>query len=762
MAVLVLALGAIALIRRPIPPREGRDRLPGLSAPAEVKFDRRGTPHVRAATEEDAYRVLGWLHAADRLFQMEMRRRAAAGRLAEVLGPGAVHMDESSRRADLGAQAKREFGALSTAERRTLEAYSAGVNAYASSHPLPWELVALSIRPEPWTALDSLRFLDLMFTDLSGAESEERTHFSSLLRAGLGPLLVFLDAGKRVPTFVAPEARYPLGRTADFTPVREKAGGSNAWAIAGSRAASGHPMLASDAHLAPEIPGVWYAAHLTSADGLDVAGLTLPGLPGVAIGHNGAVAWGITMHQADDADLFLERLDDGGATYESDGKRVPVQYREESIRVKGGKDRLIRIGRTRHGPILYEVLSKESGKLGVSLAWAPALGAGSAKAFLRAARAASPAGIVDAWSFYQGPSVNVCWASADGRIGLLVAGAVPARRKGDGVLPVPGWTPTYDWDGLVAYGDLPRIEDPPEGFVASANDDWSASGVHPGYPGSFATRERVDRIREVLASLHRATPADFRALQNDVLSPYAVRVRDALLAMDVCDPVARRALSILAAWDARALRRGPALLFYTFMRDLRRRVFDSREAQLHIGLPVGWGLMGQMIDGTAGAGLWDDPETGDVETREATISASLAAAIEEVEAREGPVSAAWNWGHAHALLYVHPFAEAFPSLGRLLNVGPIERPGDSRTVSVASFGLGSTTASVRQIASARLIVDLGNPDASTLVLPLGQSGQFPDRRYDDQAAAWAEGRDFPFPFHRPAVDAAAESTLRLE
>ncbi len=762
MAALVVVLSGLALLRAPIPLREGHARLRGLSSPAEVKFDRRGTPHVRAATEQDAYRVLGWLHAGDRLFQMETRRRTAAGRLSESMGAATVRMDERARTLGIRAQAEREFRALSVGERRLLEAYASGVNAYVSSHPRPWELVALGIRPEPWTALDSLRFLGLMFTTLSASESVERANLSRILRSGLGPLLPVLDAQSAAPTFVPPEAPYPVARGARLPAGPGTVGGSNAWAVSGLRTASGRPILANDPHLEAEMPGVWYAAHLVTADGLDVAGLTMAGIPGIVIGHNGVAAWGLTMHQADDADLFLERLDETGERYEAQGRWLPVERSVERIGVKGGRDVEIRLARTRHGPVVEMFHPEGSGPLAVSLAWSPALDVGSLRAFLAAARARTAEEIAGAWSLYRGPSLNVCWATADGRIGLLAAGAVPRRKRGDGRLPVPGWTGSYDWDGLVPQADLPRIEDPPEGFVASANDDWTASGVRLPYPGDYAPRERVDRIREVLASLRRATPSDIRVLQNDVLSLYAVRVRDALLRIGARDPEARRALVILAGWDGRALRRGPSLLFYTFMQDLRRRAFGPREERLRERLPAGWDLLARMIGGTGGSALWDDPGTDEVETREAAVSASLAAALRVVEAREGAVPAAWSWGRAHALSYVHPFAEAFPALGRLLNIGPIEMPGDSATVAVSAFSLASRDAGPWLIVSARLIVDLGDPDGSRLVLPLGESGQFGDPRRDDQAAAWAEGRDFPFPFRRAAVDAAAVSTLRLE
>jgi penicillin amidase len=505
--------------------------------------------------------------------------------------------------------------------------------------------------------------------------------------------------------------------------------------------------------LAAERPGVWYAAHLTSADGLDVAGLTLPGTPGVVIGHNGRVAWSLTMHQADDSDLYVEQVDRAAVTYRRGAAWLPLDRARETIHVKGADDVIVDVDRTVHGPI---VLAPD-GVSGWALAraFAPADLPQGPRAFLEAARAQDGAELVRAWSRFSGPSVNVCWADVTGAIGIKVAGAIPRRRAGDGRFPAPGWVATYDWDGTLASDELPSISGPAEGLVVTANDDWSpASRVLP-YPGVFAEPDRANRAHQLGSALRSATVADMRAMQNDVYSPYAARVVAVLKGVPVGDPRVAKAVSILARWDARAAASGPARLFFAFMKEIRKSAGAN-------GARVTWSMLERMIDGRLAQAFWDDPATTEVESRASSIEHALARAIATVEREDGADPARWSWGRAHRLVYEHPFASALPAaVARRLAFGPVALPGEWHTLAVAGFPLRGERYDVSEIPSARLIVDLGELDASRLVLPLGQSGQLFDRHGRDQLGAWSTGRDFALPFTAEAVDAATISTLRF-
>ena len=720
-AIVVAALGVgTAMLRRPIPPRSGTRVLPGLSAPVRVLFDARGVPHVRAATERDAWRVLGWLHAGDRFFQMETRRRAALGTLSELVGPGALEYDVDARRAGHARMAERDEETLSPGLRESLEAYAQGVSAYMAAHARPLELVALGDEPRPWTVRDSLAFGRLMLAGLSEAP---------------GRIADDLRARGIVAT---PDGRdvLPAGR------------GSNAWAVTGRRSMHGKPILANDPHLAKDLPGVWYAAHLTTMDGLDVAGLTVAGAPGVVIGRSAWFAWGITMAQVDDGDAFLEELDPRRRTYVRHGVGVPLVARSETIRVKGAKDVVTEFLATDRGTLLGGFTDSAGRSRGVALAFAPERGPVSLRAFADAARARDAGQFDAAWAGYGGPAVNVCWASAQGNIGHRLAGSVPVRRsdwrdeRGFAVL---------DWDGLVRDEDLPRIVDPPEGFVASANDDWSASGRRLPFRGFYATGDRVGRIRELLADPRPLGPADMNGFQNDVRSPFAVRLIARLAEARLPDRgPAPEAMRVLREWDGRAARTGPARLFYAVLDELAHRIRVE-----------GFGRFREAFDSTATD--WDDPGTPSVESQDDAIAAALASAIERVRKEDGPDPARWSWGKVHTLRYEHPFSNRvpLPFLRRFLDVGPFEMGGEIHTLNVQGFRLGREPR-IRHIPSARMVLDLGDPDASTLVLPLGESGQFQDPHYDDQAQTWARGGTFPFPWTTAGVERAATSTLTLE
>lgn len=704
----VVFLALLVVVRRPQPPSTGTHRLAGLDAPVTVVLDARGVPHVRAATEADAWRALGWRHAGDRFAQMELRRRAARGTLSELFGPALAGMDREAVAQGYLEDARRALAAASARERAALEAYAQGVNAWLDAATLPLELTLVGAAPAPWTPEDSLAFGALMNAGLSEAPSRERMYLAAARAHGLETAAAFAALGEPAPTAIPPIERL-LGASGDPAgPDGRGARGSNAWAVSGARSATGRPLLAGDPHLGAEMPGVWYAAHVTSADGLDAAGLTLPGTPGVFIGRNRDLAWSITMHQADDADLFLSGRD--GA--------VDERWRE---------------------------------------AWRIRPQAFSC--FLEAARARTGASLRAAFASHTGPSMNVVWAEAAGSVGVFVAGSIPDRAGGDGRLPVPDGDPAWAWKGLVPFEDLPNVVDPPEGFVASANDDWSAAGGRVPWPGLFYSNDRVLRIRQVLEGMPRATVDEFRSLQNDHRSLYADRVVAALAAVPLDDPDARRARAILQSWDRVADRRGPSLLFYLFMRDLRATAFAARERRGSI--PAGWTALDAMVASGQGAGLWDDPATPETETKEAAIEGALARALARADSEDGDDPGGWRYGARHRLLYRHPGSDLAPWLSRLLDVGPVELPGDSHTVGVAGLGLGSRSMAVRGIASARVIFDLGEPDASRLVLPIGQSGHLFARHRRDQLDAWSEGRDFPFPFTSAGVDRVGVSRLNL-
>jgi penicillin amidase len=489
-SVLVAILGAAAFVMAPLPSRRGRVVVPGIQAPVTARFDRQGVPHLRAVLETDAWRALGFIHASDRLFQMELRRRAAAGRLAEVFGKRALRFDREARTHGYASLAQWDWDELPVGERAVLEAYAEGVNAFLAEQALPLEFRMLSLRPEPWRPVDSLAFGRLLQDNLSIAAGIERQAFDDARVRGLDSAIALYDASVPGSTHVARETADVLsdGASKAGEPglgVEPASPGSNAWALAGTRTASGKPLLAGDPHLQPERPGVWYVAHLTTSDGLDAVGLTLAGLPGIAIGHDGRVAWSLTMHQADDSDLFLEHVDWAKGTYLRGGEWIPLAHEPQTIHVKGAPDDVLDVWRTEHGPIVLRLPDPPG--FALARAFAPDRLHQGPSVFLEAARAKNEGELLSAWSRYGGPSVNVCWAAANGAVGVKVAGAIPRRLAGDGRFPVPGWVTTFDWNGMIAAAELPALTNPSDGIVATANDDWSVAGLKLPYPGLYAS-----------------------------------------------------------------------------------------------------------------------------------------------------------------------------------------------------------------------------------------------------------------------------------
>ncbi len=752
------AIGTTAFLLGPLPSRRGQVVLPRLSAPVTARFDRQGVPHIRAVLELDAWRALGFLHAADRMFQMEIRRRAAAGRLAEIFGAVALPSDREARVNGYSALALRDWETVRSGERAVLEAYADGVNAFLSGQTPPLELRALSLTPEPWTPVDSLAFGRLMQDRLCTADGPERGAFDDARRRGVTAAAALLAAEEPGASPIDPEVARVLADLPRATSVSRldedpAPAGSNAWALAGSRTASGKPLLAGDPHLAPERPGVWYASHLTSADGVDVVGLTLAGLPGIVIGHNGRVAWSLTMHQADDSDFYVEQIDWNKGLYRRGDSWEPLERTSETIHVKGAPDETVDVARTIHGPIVERI--DDAKGFALARAFAPADLPQGPRAFLEAAHAQNGGELVAAWAQFAGPSVNVCWADTSGGVGLKVAGAIPQRRSGTGRFPAPGWVEAYDWAGTIPADALPAIARPGESLVATANDDWRASGWRLPYPGVFAEPDRAERARALASSLHQATVADMRVMQTDVYSSYAARVVAAIRALKLADPRAVRAAAVLSSWDAHADVRGPSRLFFAFIKEARNEAGAS-------GARVTWPILERMLEGTGAQAFWDDPSTPAVEMRRDRIERALALALVTVEREDGPDPTRWFWGGLHRLVYKHLLAGALPAtVARRLDYGPVALPGEWHTLAVAGFPLRGPSYDVIDAPSARLIVDLGNPDASRLVLPLGQSGQLFDRHAQDQLRAWSTGRDFPLPFTTAAVDAATISTVRF-
>ncbi|HUK11835.1 MAG TPA: penicillin acylase family protein [Thermoanaerobaculaceae bacterium] len=756
LALAVAACAALAagyaLARRSLwRPDGGPIRLAGLREPAAVALDRFGVPHVHAHSAADAVLVEGYLHARDRFFQMEVARRAVAGRLAELFGRRALPLDREMRRLGMGRVAARQAAELDSESRSLLASYAAGVNAALAERGasgLAPEFLVVGGDAGSWREEDTVGVgLGLCFS-LTGAAGDEARRADQLQRLGRQRATNLWGwSAEQARDWIPPNwsgvAAAPGGGLLSRT---MSALGSNNWAIAPGRTRSGAATLANDPHVGVANPATWYEIAL-DAPGLHAAGASLPGAPGVLIGHDADVAWGFTMVMLDDQDLFRLQLDpSGGKERVGEGYRA-LDVREETIRVRGGGAEKLVVKVSRHGPVV-----REDGGDVEALAWTALVGRSVLPAFLRLDRSTSVGEAAAAFADADAPAMNLVAADRAGHIRWQVVGRVPVRGRGAGRLPAPGWDEAWDWRGLAPYAANPTVTDPPQGFLATANHDPFAEGDTSSapFPGEFAPPWRVRAIRHALASRSDWGVASCEALQMDGANGQAQAILERLrpLLARIGTPAARRLLD----WDGRMnLESKGALLWAEFLRELTRRIGgdEARETGLR-RTPIGGEEVIRLLDGGIDALWWDDVSTQARETRDKIVAAALEAAAR----RAGEDT----WGSRHAVLFAHPFS-GIPLLGALFDRGPFPVAGASTCIDATAYRAQADDFAVIALPSMRFVADLADWDRAEFVLPLGQSGHFLSPHAADQTLYWRVGRAHPMPWSEAAVRRATVTSF---
>lgn len=782
------------LSRRSRPTYSGAATLAGLDADVEVRFDEWAIPRIRARSEPDAWRALGFLHARERLFQMDFTRRAIAGRLAEILGDEPLHWEDLSvvfkgkrvpdldrfmRILGLRRAAEGSRQALSGKGIDTLNHYAEGVNAYIAKGPLPVEFGLLRYKPEPWNPVDTLSIVKGMAYQLcySWRSILAQWHCAHILadRPQLArellppewpasdPRIMRYDGPAAAEALIATDAALRL-----FNSWGGPHAGSNNWVIGGSRTESGKPILSSDPHLFLASPGVWYAAAIEAPD-LSVMGVTIPGAPGVTIGRNRRIAWGMTNVMAHDADLYVERVspDDPNKVLVGD-RWESVTLIPENIGVKGRPSVPCDVRITRHGPILTDAVGGGDGHV-LAFKWTGHEPTNELEALLDVNRAGDFDAFTRAASKFGSPAQNVIYADVDGNIGYVLAGKIPIRRNGRGTTPVPGWhapgPEDFEWTGFVPFDAQPRLYNPEEGFIATANNK-TVTENYPFYISSYwEPPYRIRRIRERIreSSRHdadtvRAIQLDVRSLEaeefvRDVVNPWAERLlRQELRGPE--GPAVREALATLRQWDFECSA-------------------DSRAAALHHALFHQ--LLKEVFEPTLGEDLWllafenwneslmaaqrvfRNPDSSWLHERrmDDLLLRALTRAIRLLRERLGADSTGWTWGRLHTLTMPHPLG-AHPTLGPALNLGPFATPGTSFTVNNGQFFYAYPFKHVAG-PGLRQIVDLSDPERSRFVVNSGQSGNLTSPHHGDLAQVWLRGDHVPM-----SIDAPGVSTLTLK
>ena len=783
-------------VRAALPQEDGTIQLAGLSQPVMVTRDSLGVPTITAASLDDLFFAQGYVTAQERLWQMDMTRRVASGDLAVILGPDFVSFDRAQRILGLRQVAEKVVATMDPGQRAQFQAYASGVNAYIAQHSktLPLEFRFLTYAPHVWTVEDSL-LVGLSMTEFLNHGYYKEILLKEKALAKLGPELtaeLFVNSSWRdhppgsesqslenmPPNELVPEeeetepaapkglkpapgkgkaqpARHSLllpfaGPTLEAASEIRFHAGSNNWVVSGAHTATGKPLLSNDMHLELRLPNTWYEAHLICGD-FDVAGVTLPGVPYVIVGHNRHIAWGFTNLGPAVEDVYIETFNDRGEYLTRQGWVQP-EHRKEIIRVKGKPEVALDVVVTRHGPIITSLVPGETRQL--ALQWIIYKPGASGIPFFRLNSAKDWDEFRAAFSTFGAPGQNVVYADVDGHIGYQATGLVPIRASGDGSLPAPGDTDAYEWTGFIPYDQMPRAFDPPSGIIATANGHVSPDGYPYPISIEWDSPYRTERIYRLLSKPKKYTPADMLAIQTDVESELdrfcAERFVYAIDHTPVASDRAKAAADLMRGWDGTMNTESvaPSIAYYSrgklnelllkpklgdewkeytrwFMAPVwLENVLSHQTPQW---LPAGYANYGQLLTAAVEAAV-SDPKTPSSLHR-------------------------WTWGRVHQIDIKHPFWSNFPILKRGASPGPHPLSGDGLTVKQAGERFGP---------SERFTADMSDLDNSTLNIVNGESGNLFDDHYDDQWDAYYHGRTFKLPFSAQSVEQAAQHHLKLQ
>lgn len=775
------------LFRQPRPRHKGTLHLNGISAPVEILRDRWGVPHIYARTTHDLIFAQGYVHAQDRLWQMDFNRRLVAGRLSEILGPVSVTLDRWMRTLTMRRVAEREVALLDDESRGLFEAYAAGVNACIECEPLPLEFRFLNFKPEPWTPADSLGWVKMMCWTLCVNWETE------ILRARLIARLGAEAAASLEPTLppewvrvIPPNVDYScigstaLERAADarqFTGPSGRNGiGSNNWVLSGSRTTTGMPILANDMHLGMTAPAVWYENHLCGGD-LHVTGVSFPGLPFVVAGHNEHVAWGFTNGFPDVQDLYIEHLrqtPEGRTEYEFRGEWLKAELRQEEIKVKDAEPVIEEVVVTRHGPIINSLVEGEGMESPLALRWTALDESNTARTVLQMNRADSCETFREALRGWVVPTQNTVYADRQGNIGYSYPGKIPIRAKGNGAVPVPGWTGEYEWTGYIPYEQLPHMCNPAAGYVATANNRV----VDDGYPywvsTDFCAGSRARRIVERIEEKSTLDVEDVISMQMDQVSVLAREMMRGLQDIDSSNPELNGVLRLFRDWDGHLSANSPqAAIYEVFTRLLVVNISAPKLGELAPRY-AGRGPTPILYDGTmfgehsrewllvtlsATQSPWWD--AGDGRGRAELIYQSMSETVAILKKTCGPRIEDWAWGKMHMLTFAHPLGGVKP-LDRIFNRGPYPIGGDGDTIWASAVNPFDPDDRTMIGPPFRFIADLSNWNNSLGILVPGQSGHPASAHYDDNIAGYFRGEYHRMLFDHEDVVASAESRLSLE
>jgi penicillin amidase len=808
LALTLVAAGlGVYTIRRSFPLENGAVRLPGLRAPVEVYRDSYGVPHIYADNAHDLFMAQGYIHAQDRFYQMDFWRHQTAGRLSELYGEDALDADRFLRTMGWLRIAEQEYSEIDSESRVFLDAYAEGINAYISSRSaadlsLEYSILGLNglsrYHPEPWTPANSLAWAKAMAWDLGGNMDDEIMRAILIEKIGEQKTQEFLPLYPKDHPTILPnpsvgermleDLHKQISSVSHLFGGKFEGIGSNSWVLAGSRTTTGMPLLANDPHLGIQMPSIWYEVglHCRSIDAdcpFDVTGFSFAGAPTVIIGHNNRIAWGFTNVGPDVQDLVLEKINPANPDqYEVNGEWQEMVIRTETIKVKGGADETITIRATRHGPLITEVYGLEDfaphaglepgNQYTVALRWTALEPSRTWRAIFNLNRAQNWDEFRTALRDLDVPSQNIVYADVDGNIGYQVPGNIPIRTNGDGLLPVPGWTDEYEWTGYIPFDELPFSFNPPQGYIAAANNaivdeaypylialDWD-----PGY--------RAQRIVEMIEAQPKISIEYIQQIQGDNKNLGAQDILPYLLALSFEDPKLAEAAERLRQWDFQmGMDSQPAAIYMGFFNALLAKTFydEIPEDYWLQGGARSWVILRTLL-AQPNSAWWDNTATPTIETRDDIVRQAFAEGYAALEKRLGADADAWKWGALHTATFVNATLgeSGVASIEAMFNRGPFPTAGGTSILNATNWNLArddwderDNPYAVTSLPSMRMIVDLGNLDNSLTMHTTGQSGHAYHPHYIDMADPWRHIQYHPMLWSRERIEQQAEARLTL-
>jgi penicillin amidase len=715
----IVLAGVYWYVWRVLPTRSGTITAP-LTSSGTVLFDTHGQPHIHAANLEDALFLQGYVTAQDRLWQMDALRRFAGGTLAEIMGPPFLESDREMRKQRMRRIAEEAYVQMPAPDRAAFAAYTRGVNYFISTHlnALPVEFTLIGYQPRPWSAVDSLLMCLYMFRSLTTTWRDEVVK-ATMMAQGDREKVQFL---------------FPAQGVGDVNP------GSNAFAVSGKHTASGKPLLSNDMHLEYSVPGIWYMAQL-QAPGLDVAGVSLPGTPGIIVGHNRRIAWGVTNLHFDVQDLYLERFDDRTGRYLFHGQIEQARAEHELIRVKGAAPVEMTVYVTRHGPMFLA-----DGDKRMALKWSAAQPGMLQYPFLDLNRAGNWEEFLAALKRLPGPGSNFVYADVDGNIGYHAVGALPKRSGFRGDVPVDGSSGIFEWDGYIPFEELPSVYNPPSGMIVNSNQSMFPKDFAYPVNGNFGPPYRFRQVRALLGAKEGWRAADMLKVQGDIYSGFSAFLAQQIVAAyekrNQRNPLLDEPVALLRSWNGQMDKDLSAPFLITLAYQHVRRAI-AENASPAAGAAYELTLAPVVVEK-----LLRERPKGWFEDYDQMLLRALADAVEEARRIQGRDARRWRYGNYLRIPYTNPVIHQVPFVGKYFDIGPVSMSGSSTTVKQTTLSLAP---------SMRMTADLGDWDGSLLNITVGQSGQILSRHYRDQWDDYYNVRSFPMQFSK----VEASSTLQF-